>query len=129
MDAVDSTEARKPVGPASRIGGIEERRRRPLSAFVCYARESDCELRKRLSDELQARGIEAKGDWLLMPGPSYKEQLAALIIESDVFIAVISRLSVESPECRDEIEQAYFHKKKLLPVQIESGFDKRTLHE
>jgi hypothetical protein len=51
-------------------------------------------------------GIEPKGDWVLTPGPSYKDQLAALIRESDVFIAVISRLSVASPECHDEIDQA-----------------------
>jgi len=69
--------------------GLAERRHRSLSAFICYARESDTEFRSRLSDELSAGGIEPKGDWLLTPGPSYKDQLAALIRESDVFIAVI----------------------------------------
>jgi TIR domain len=52
-----------------------------------------------------------------------------LIRESDVFIAVISRLSVASPECHDEIDQANLQKKKLLPVQVQDGFNKTALHE
>jgi hypothetical protein len=109
--------------------GLAERRHRSLSAFICYARESDTEFRSRLSDELSAGGIEPKGDWLLTPGPSYKDQLAALIRESDVFIAVISRLSVASPECLNEIDEANLQKKKILPVQVQDGFNKAALHE
>jgi TIR domain len=60
---------------------------------------------------------------------SYKDQLATLIRESDVFIAVISRLSVASPEVREEIDQANIQKKKLLPVLAQDGFDKAALHE
>jgi hypothetical protein len=69
------------------------------------------------------------GDWLLTPSPSYKHQLAALIRESDVFIAVISRLSAVSPKCHDEIDQTNLQKKKLLPVQVQDGFNKAALHE
>src|SRR5260370_19844075 len=127
---MESVEAQKPQAeyPSKRVG-LAERRQRALSAFICYARESDTEFRNRLSDELRARGVESKGDWLLTPGPSYKDQLAALIRESDVFIAVISRLSAVSPECHDEIDQANLQKKKLLPVQIQDGFNKAALHE
>jgi hypothetical protein len=38
-----------------------------------------------------------------------------LIRESDVFIAVISQLSVASPECLNEIDEANLQKKKILP--------------
>jgi hypothetical protein len=115
--------------PSSNRVGLDARRQRRLSAFICYARESDTEFIQTLSEELQVRGIEPRGDWLLTPGPSYKRQISELIRESDVFIAVISRLSVASSECNDEINQASLQKKKLLPVQIQDGFDKAALHE
>jgi hypothetical protein len=52
-----------------------------------------------------------------------------MIRESDVFIAVISPLSVASQGVREEIEQANLYKKRLLPVLIQDGFDKALLHE
>jgi hypothetical protein len=128
--AADSVEAQKASGESSpRNAGLDQRRQRSLSAFICYARESDTEFRNRLGEELRARGIEPRGDWLLTPGPSYRDQLATLIRDSDVFIAVISRLSVASPEVGSEIERANLQKKRLLPVQIQDGFDKAALHE
>jgi hypothetical protein len=128
--AIDSAETQKAPRESSPKGiGLAERRQRSLSAFICYARGSDSDFRNRLSEALRARGIEPKGDWLLTPGRSYKDQLATQIRESDVFIAIISRLSVASPECHDEINQASLQKKKLLPVEIQDGFDKAALHE
>ena len=128
--AADSVEAQKASGESSpRNAGLDQRRQRSLSAFICYARESDTEFRNRLGEALRTRGIEPKGDWLLTPGPSYRDQLTTLIPDSDVFIAVISRLSVASPEVRSEIEQANLQKKRLLPVQIQDGFDKAALHK
>jgi WD40 repeat protein len=128
--AIDSVEAQKAPGESSPgSAGLDQRRQRSLSAFICYARESDTEFRNRLGEALRTRGIEPKGDWLLTPGPSYRDQLTTLIRDSDVFIAVISRLSIASPEVRSEIEQANLQKKRLLPVQIQDGFDKAALHE
>ena len=118
-----------PEESTPRGGGLAERRHRPLSAFICYARETDTESREKIGDALRSRGVELRGDWQLTPGPSYKDQIAALIRESDVFVAIISRLSVASQECRDEISQANLQKKKLLPVQIQDGFDRANLHE
>jgi len=34
-----------------------------------------------------------------------------------------------SPECHAEIEQANLQKKRLLPIQIQDGFDKGILHD
>jgi TIR domain len=127
--AIDTAESQKPSVESSPSAGLDKRRHRSLSAFICYARESDTEFRNRLSEVLRARGIEPKGDWLLTPGPSYRDQLATLIRDSDVFIAIISQLSVVSSEVRREIEQAHLQKKRLLPVQIQDGFEKAALHD
>ena len=109
--------------------GLVQGRRRSLSAFISYAHESDTGFSIKLGEKLRARGIEPKDDWLLTPGPSYRDQISALIRDSDVFIAVISRLSVISPAVRSEIDQANGQKKKLLPVRIDDYLDEAALHQ
>jgi hypothetical protein len=109
--------------------GLVQGRRRSLSAFISYAHESDTGFSIKLGEKLRARGIEPKDDWLLTPSPSYRDQISALIRDSDVFIAVISRLSVISPAVRSEIDQANGQKKKLLPVRIDDYLDEAALHQ
>jgi len=46
--AIYPVEAQKAPGePSPRGVGLAERRQRSLSAFICYARESDTEFRRR----------------------------------------------------------------------------------
>jgi TIR domain len=95
MDSIQAQKLSEESSPRS--VGLAERRQRSLSAFIFYAHESDSEFRDSLIEELRTRGIETKGDWLLTPGSSYKDQLAAKIRESDVFIAVIEGLPLITP--------------------------------
>jgi TIR domain len=128
---IDSGEVQQPVTQSAPLqqGLADGRRQRSLTAFISYTRQSDTESRNRLAQKLQADGIEPRGDWLLTPGPSYRDQLASMIRESDVFIALISPLSVASQGVREEIDQANLYKKRLLPVLIRDGFDKALLHD
>jgi hypothetical protein len=59
------------------------------TAFLSYARE-DCEFAMRLRNELAARGVEVKGDWLLVRGEDYRQQLDMLIAAADAFVFVIT---------------------------------------
>jgi WD40 repeat protein len=104
-------------------------RRRPIVAFLSYSRASDTAFQQALTHALGEHGIEVRGDWLLTPGPDYRAQLGTLIREAYVFLAVLSRLSVVSPACREEIDQAHAQKKKLLPILREDDLDKAQLHE
>lgn len=88
---------------------------RGVSLFLCYAREDEVFV-SDLRRELLARGIRVHGDWLLVPGEDFREQIHGLIRGADGLVLVISPASQGSVECRDEIERALEMGKRLLPV-------------
>jgi hypothetical protein len=71
-------------------------------AFISYARE-DQEFVSHLSEALQLRGIKVCGDWQLVRGEDYQQQLSDLQLSSDVAIFVMSPNSVLSAPCRSEL--------------------------
>lgn len=86
-----------------------------VSVFISYARE-DGQFTSRLDESLRLQGIGVNGDWKLVRGAKYEEQLRQMILESDIFIFVISPNSVDSRPCFTEAELASEMLKKIIPV-------------
>ena len=84
-------------------------------AFVSYARENE-EFARLLATSLESQSVVIRADWLLEPGPDYRQQLRQLILASDVFVFVITDESVSSPECAHEIAIAEELGKRIQPV-------------
>ncbi|MBZ5655427.1 MAG: TIR domain-containing protein [Acidobacteriia bacterium] len=83
--------------------------------FISYARE-DKDFVLRLAEALQLKGIEIRGDWQLVRGENYQDQLRDLQLSTDSVIFVISADSVGSGPCRAELDRAAEQKKRILPV-------------
>jgi WD40 repeat protein len=85
------------------------------TAFISYAREEK-NFVLRLDESLRLKGINVSGDWLLVRGMNYEEQLQEMLLGADAFIFVLSQSSARSPACQEEINQAVELKKRILPV-------------
>src|SRR5262249_15393771 len=85
------------------------------NVFVSYARE-DQEFVQRLAEALQRKGFVVNGDWKLVRGENYQDQLHDLFLNSDLTLSVMSPDSILSPACRAEWEQAAEQNKPNLPV-------------
>jgi hypothetical protein len=97
------------------------------NVFISYAREDDDFVRV-LEVGLKDLGVEAKGDWLLEPGPDYTSQLHTLILTCDAFIFILSPASVASRSCVWEIGEAGKYNKRILPVLRRDNYDEANLH-
>jgi len=83
--------------------------------FISYARE-DKDFVLRLNEALQLKGVDVRGDWQLVRGESYQEQLRDLQLNADTVIFILSPDSVRSVPCRAELDRAADQKKRILPV-------------
>ncbi len=83
--------------------------------FLSYARE-DKNFVLRLAEALQLKGVDARGDWQLVRGENYEDQLHDLQLGADAIIFTLSPDSVRSGPCRAELENAAEQKKRILPV-------------
>ena len=87
---------------------------RPI-VFISYARE-DTAFVKQLRDRLAQKGLDPRGDWLLVTGSGYEKQLLQDNIRSQALIFVLSPDSIRSKPCLDELKIAVQNKKPVLPV-------------
>ena len=70
--------------------------------------------------ELEARGIEVLRDVEdTLPGEEWWRRLQSLIGAADAIVFVLSRRSVESKVCRDEVAYGEELKKRIFPAVIE----------
>ena len=88
-----------------------------VSAFISYARDEQPH-RERFVAALAARAVASTGDWELVHGSDYWNQLVGLIRQSDVFIALVSPALVLSEPSRKEVEEARSFGKRILPVVL-----------
>jgi len=84
--------------------------------FISYSR-LDLEFVQRLANALEAAQIDS---WLdqhdIEPAADWRERIQAGIESADNFIFVISPDSVQSKECRHELDQAIQNGKRLIPI-------------
>jgi WD40 repeat protein len=100
----------------------------PSQLFLCYARE-DAAFCDTLAAALRERDIAVRWDRSLSPTLDYAEQIRGMIRSSDAFAIVLSKASVESPECRSELQYAIELGKRLIPILKDSDFDPDSLPE
>jgi WD40 repeat protein len=87
--------------------------------FVSYARE-DRGFVRRLADALKARGRESWVDWEgIEPSDQWRESVREAIDAADAFLFVLSRPSLASRSCSDELEHATGEHKRLIVVARE----------
>jgi hypothetical protein len=99
---------------SSPMASLAERPERAI-VFISYARE-DKDFVLRLSEALQLKGVEVRGDWQLVRGESYEVQLKDLQLDADTVVFVLSPDSIRSKPCRAELERAAEQKKRILPI-------------
>src|SRR5262249_53656141 len=88
-------------------------------AFISYSR-ADATFAISLCQELEARGIEVLRDVDdTLPGEEWWRRLQSLIAGADAIVFVLSRRSVESKVCRDEVAYGEELKKRIFPAVIE----------
>jgi len=85
------------------------------SVFISYARE-DKDVVLRLAEALRLNGLAVCGDWQLVRGENYQQQLDDLFLESDTALFIISPDSLRSVPCRAELDRAVEQNKRILPV-------------
>jgi TolB-like protein/Flp pilus assembly protein TadD len=87
--------------------------------FVCYAHEDSDTVYREL-ERLNAAGVNLWYDEGISPGHEWTQELANAINGASQFMFFASRSSVESRNCRDEIQYAKTHNKQLLSIYLES---------
>ena len=84
--------------------------------FVSYSR-NDQEFVRRLHDALTEHGRECWVDWEdIPPTAKWKEEIQAAIESAQAFAFVISPGSVNSIMCREEVQHAERHNKRIIPL-------------
>jgi hypothetical protein len=87
--------------------------------FISYSR-SDEAFAITLGREIEARGIEVLRDVDdTLPGEEWWRRLQSLIGAADAIVFVLSRRSVESKVCRDEVAYGEELRKRIFPAVIE----------
>lgn len=87
-------------------------------AFISYAHR-DTEKVFQILDELYKRGYRFWYDEGIAPGSEWPEEIASHLNDSALLIAFISNESVQSENCRREINFALSKKKPLLAIVLE----------
>lgn len=101
-----------------------------MRAFISYSRRDE-EITDELCRELGARGHEVWRDVTSIRGGSdWRASIEKGIVDTDVFVILISRAVVDSPEySREELDFARLHGKPIIPVylaavtELPSGFN------
>jgi WD40 repeat protein len=86
-----------------------------VSVFIAYWRP-DREIVQELAQALETHQIRVKGDWQLSPGEPYAELLDSWIENASSFVFVLTPESLQSVECRRELDYAIRLGKRLAPV-------------
>lgn len=98
-----------------------------IAAFITYARE-DRDFVLRLAEALELKGIRSAGDWQLVQGGNFDQQLAELQLDADALIFVLSPESVRSSPCATELDRAIAQRQRILPVlRRDLGADEQAL--
>ena len=93
--------------------------------FVSYSRQ-DTEFTRRITDSLQADGMEAWVDWQdIPPSVDWMKEIQKGIEDADVFLFLVSPDSIASTICADEVAYAIQNGKRIIPL-IVRDFDAKS---
>ncbi|KAM3104714.1 TIR domain-containing protein, partial [Phormidesmis sp. 146-33] len=96
--------------------------------FLSYSRK-DKAFVQTLHDALRAEQREIWVDWQAIPlTADWWQEIERGIEGTNTFVFVISPDSVASEVCRDEIDHAVKHNKRLVPIVHREGFEATAVH-
>ncbi len=92
------------------------------SVFISYSRR-DISFVKTLHHALTQQNRDVWVDWEDIPiAADWRQEIKTGIEEADTFIAILSSSAVASKFCRQEVEYAIKHQKRLIPVVYQKDF-------
>ena len=89
--------------------------------FLSYAYKDTQDIACKLYFDLKESGYDVWIDKILIiEGKSREEQIEQAILESKIFIALLSPCAVRRPDgvCLDEISIARYNSKRIIPIMI-----------
>jgi formylglycine-generating enzyme required for sulfatase activity len=87
--------------------------------FISYSRV-DSEFVREFNNALKRRGCDTWVDWQDIPrAEKWLNEIYQGIDHADAFISVVSRNSLMSQACNDEITYARTHSKRIMPIILE----------
>ncbi|MEB3336879.1 MAG: toll/interleukin-1 receptor domain-containing protein, partial [Leptolyngbyaceae bacterium] len=96
--------------------------------FISYSRK-DKEFVQFLDGSLRNLGHDPWVDWEdIQPTEDWWAAIQSGIEKANNFIFVISPDSIASKVCRQEIEHAVLHNKRLVPIVRREGFEMQDVH-
>ena len=97
--------------------------------FISYSRR-DKEIAQKLQQALQDVGQSAWIDWINIPASAdWWNEIERGIEGANTFVFILSPDSVASKVCRDEIDHAVRHNKRIMPVVCRDEFAAEDVHE
>ena len=97
--------------------------------FISYSRK-DADFVRVLHEALSHSNYNAWVDWADIPiTADWWEEIQRGIEAADTFLFVISPDAIESRVCRQEVEHADRHNKRMVPIVRREGFDPVFMHE
>ncbi len=87
--------------------------------FISYSRK-DIAFARLLQESLQQNQIDTWIDWERIPvGEKWWVEICQAIENANVFMFIISRNSIGSPVCKDEINHALKNNKRIIPIILD----------
>ena len=87
--------------------------------FISYARENKPDVEALVRDLEDALGYQTWVDSSLRGGQTWWEEILRRVADCDVFVAIVSRHTLNSVACQRELQWALALKKPVLPVAVE----------
>lgn len=86
--------------------------------FISYSRK-DTEFARKLTEHLEAEGLEAWVDWQdIPPSADWMNEIKTGIEEADIFVFLVSPASIVSQVCAAELEHGIVNGKRIIPVIV-----------
>jgi len=90
------------------------------SIFISYSRGDSSDLAESLYSKLKGAGYAVwKDDHSIPLGNHFPEEISKNVVEKDVFIVLLSKLSVNSDWVKEEINTAKAAKCRIIPILVE----------
>jgi WD40 repeat protein len=95
--------------------------------FISYAHK-DIDFVTELNSKLTECKYETWGDWEIPGASDWQKEIQKALERTNTFIFVITPRSVESIECRKEVDYAQQYNKRIIPILYQDILDFSKLH-
>ena len=96
----------------------------PHDVFISYSRK-DIAFARLIQDSLKQSQVDTWIDWERIPiGEKWWSEIREAIQNANVFMFIISKNSIGSSVCKDEINQAIRNNKRVIPIIVDEATHK-----